>query len=246
MTGVGLGRCGTAWVLLVALVADASASLSVIGTRFIYPAGVSALTIRVGNVGTRPALVQAWLDRGDETADPSAVTVPFILSPPLLRMDPQETQALQLRHTGEPLPDDRESLFWVNLLEVPGREDGSGNLLLVSYRLRMKLLFRPQGLAGDPRSAARQVVWRLRPAVRPGQRALLEADNRSPYHVSLVRLELGEGDLAMSLGSVTLPPFALTPLSLPAVPGEAAQVHFDAVGDDGQIERGDAPAERYP
>ncbi|RUI47801.1 molecular chaperone [Pseudomonas aeruginosa] len=189
MTGVGLGRCGTAWVLLVALVADASASLSVIGTRFIYPAGVSALTIRVGNVGTRPALVQAWLDRGDETADPSAVTVPFILSPPLLRMDPQETQALQLRHTGEPLPDDRESLFWVNLLE---------------------------------------------------------ADNRSPYHVSLVRLELGEGDLAMSLGSVTLPPFAVTPLSLPAVPGEAARVHFDAVGDDGQIERGDAPAERYP
>lgn len=88
MTGVGLGRCGTAWVLLVALVADASASLSVIGTRFIYPAGVSALTIRVGNVGTRPALVQTWLDRGDETADPSAVTVPFILSPPLLRMDP--------------------------------------------------------------------------------------------------------------------------------------------------------------
>ncbi|HBO7581453.1 TPA: molecular chaperone, partial [Pseudomonas aeruginosa] len=116
----------------------------------------------------------------------------------------------------------------------------------VSYRLRMKLLFRPQGLAGDPRAAARQVVWRLRPAVRPGQRALLEADNRSPYHVSLVRLELGEGDLAMSLGSVTLPPFAVTPLSLPAVPGEAVRVHFDAVGDDGQIERGDAPAERYP
>ncbi|PXB83865.1 molecular chaperone, partial [Pseudomonas aeruginosa] len=67
-----------------------------------------------------------------------------------------------------------------------------------------------------------------------------------PYHVSLVRLELGEGDLAMSLGSVTLPPFAVTPLSLPAVPGEAVRVHFDAVGDDGQIERGDAPAERYP
>ncbi|HBO9202919.1 TPA: molecular chaperone, partial [Pseudomonas aeruginosa] len=51
---------------------------------------------------------------------------------------------------------------------------------------------------------------------------------------------------AMSLGSVTLPPFAVTPLSLPAVPGEAVRVHFDAVGDDGQIERGDAPAERYP
>ncbi|WP_162951877.1 fimbria/pilus periplasmic chaperone, partial [Pseudomonas aeruginosa] len=74
MIGVGLGRCGTAWVLLMSLMslmslmADASASLSVVGTRFIYPAGASALTIRVGNVGTRPALVQAWLDRGDETA----------------------------------------------------------------------------------------------------------------------------------------------------------------------------------
>ncbi len=247
MTGVGLGRCGTAWVLLVALVADASASLSVIGTRFIYPAGVSALTIRVGNVGTRPALVQAWLDRGDETADPSAVTVPFILSPPLLRMDPQETQALQLRHTGEPLPDDRESLFWVNLLEVPGREDGSGNLLLVSYRLRMKLLFRPQGLAGDPRAAARQVVWRLRPAVRYG--AAGAAGGGQPQ--SLSRFPgapgAGRGRPRHVPRQRHLAAFRRYPVeSAGTVPGEAARVHFDAVGDDGQIERGDAPAERYP
>ncbi|RQB74124.1 molecular chaperone [Pseudomonas aeruginosa] len=246
MTGVGLGRCGTAWVLLMALVADAYASLSVVGTRFVYPADASALTIRVGNAGMRPALVQAWLDRGDDRLDPSAIRVPFILSPPLLRMDPQETQALQLRHTGEPLPDDRESLFWLNLLEVPSREDDGGNLLLVSYRLRMKVLFRPRGLAGDPLEAARQVAWRLRAATRPGDRAVLEADNRSPYHVSLVHLELGEGAGSLSLGSVTLPPFAMTPLVLPAIPVSAARVHFAVVGDNGQVERGAAAAKEYP
>ncbi|MGV8358563.1 molecular chaperone, partial [Pseudomonas aeruginosa] len=89
--------------------------------------------------------------------------------------------------TGEPLPSSRPGTSSRLTKNSDSRSSGSGNLLLVSYRLRMKLLFRPQGLAGDPRSAARQVVWRLRPAVRPGQRALLEAGNRSPYHVSLVR-----------------------------------------------------------
>lgn len=150
MTGISLDRCGTVWVSLVALMADAPALLPVVGTRLIYPAGVSILMIRVGNAGTCLVLVQAWLDRNNKTADPSTVMVSSILSPPPLRVDPQETQALQPRHAGRPLSGDRESLFWANLLEVPGREDSNDNLLLVSYRLRMKLLFRPQGLAGDP------------------------------------------------------------------------------------------------
>ncbi len=246
MTGVGLGRCGTAWVLLVALVADASASLSVIGTRFIYPAGVSALTIRVGNVGTRPALVQAWLDRGDETADPSAVTVPFILSPPLLRMDPQETQALQLRHTGEPLPDDRESLFWVNLLEVPGREDGSGNLLLVSYRLRMKLLFRPQGLAGDPRAAARS--GRLAPASGGTAGAAGAAGGGQPQSLSRFpgAPRAGRGRPRHVPRQRHLAAFRPYPVESAGRARRGGAGPFRCGGDDGQIERGDAPAERYP
>lgn len=58
--------CGglmSAW-LLMSLCADAQAALAITGTRFIYPANASALTIRVGNTGDAPILLQAWLDRG--------------------------------------------------------------------------------------------------------------------------------------------------------------------------------------
>ncbi|MGL3340160.1 fimbria/pilus periplasmic chaperone [Pseudomonas aeruginosa] len=228
---------------LLALLANADAALSVVGTRFVYPAGSEGLTIRLGNGGMRPILVQSWLDRGDDSADPSSIQVPFVLSPPLLRIEPHETQALQLRQSGEALPDDRESLFWLNLLEVPSKNKGDANLLLLSYRLRMKLLFRPRGLQGDPQEAVGQVLWRLRPATTAGARTLLEADNRSPYHVSLARLELGEGDGALSLGSVTLAPFSRTPLSLPGpAPAGATRVHYDVVGDSGQFKSGVASA----
>ncbi|HBO7424695.1 MULTISPECIES: fimbrial biogenesis chaperone [Pseudomonas aeruginosa group] len=233
-----LHRCGLALGLSLVLPASADAALNVVGSRFIYPAQSEALSIRIGNGGQRPILVQAWLDRGDGSADPSTVQVPFVLSRPLSRVEPQEKYALQLRYTGEPLPDDRESLFWLNLLEVPSRDEGRDNLLLLSYRLRMKVLFRPRGLPGDPRAAAGQVAWRLLPAASPGKLAVLEADNRSPYHVSLTRLELREGDVAIALGHPTLPPFSRTPLPLPKPARAGARVHYEVVDDQGRIEVG--------
>lgn len=56
----------SAW-LLMSLCVDAQAALAITGTRFIYPANASALTVRVGNTGDAPILLQAWLDRGIRT-----------------------------------------------------------------------------------------------------------------------------------------------------------------------------------
>lgn len=230
MTGVGLGRCGTAWVLLVALVADASASLSVIGTRFIYPAGVSALTIRVGNVGTRPALVQAWLDRGDETADPSAVTVPFILSPPLLRMDPQETQALQLRHTGEPLPDDRESLFWFNLLDIPPepKNGKTDNYLQLAIRSRIKLFYRPAGVAAEKIAAEKALSWALAPTGNG-----LRVSNASARYITIDSITLNgqkhAAGMVAPFSSLEIAPKGVALRTLPA------KFSFTTINDYGAV-----------
>ncbi|MGE8635641.1 MAG: fimbria/pilus periplasmic chaperone, partial [Achromobacter piechaudii] len=44
--------------------------------------------MRTGNAGQRPILVQSWLDAGDADADPARVSVPFLLTPPVFRLDP--------------------------------------------------------------------------------------------------------------------------------------------------------------
>jgi len=172
----GYGRLcslrGCRWLLgLLALSSGwAQADLSIVGTRFIYPAGKPAISIRVGNSGRAPILLQAWLDKGDAEVDPSALVVPFVLSPPISRLEPRQNAALVLRYSGEPLPGDRESVFWINFLEVPPLAAAKDDLLRLASRMRMKLLYRPQGLSGKADEAVRQLRWSLVAAGRAARR----------------------------------------------------------------------------
>lgn len=221
----------------------AQAALAVTGTRFIYPAGTSALTVRVGNNGEAPILLQAWLDKGDTGTDPSGLAVPFVLSPPIARLEPQQRSALVVRYTGESLPGDRESVFWINFLEVPPRTTAEANVLRVAYRLRMKLLYRPAGLAGEADEAIRQVTWRLEQGPQAGGQTALLATSRAPYYVSLPQLALGEGKQAINWQGITLEPFGTTRIALPVAKKAAAQataIHYQVAIDSGETRSGSA------
>ena len=226
---------------VIAPVRSVQADLVVTGTRFIYPAGQKALTLRTGNVGQHPILVQSWLDSGDFTADPSRETVPFLLTPPVFRLDPAGRMSLLLRHTGEAMPKERESVFWINFLEVPARDSSQKNLLQLAYRLRMKVLYRPEGLPGSASEAIGKVAWTYHAA--DGD---IEAHNETPYFVSLARVELeavaaaggGHSATPITLTGLTVAPLARTRFLLPA--GAAprlgvAALRYYAANDDGEI-----------
>src|SRR5258706_14303772 len=66
----------------------AAAGVVVDGTRVVYPAAKREVTINIRNPGDAPSLVQAWLDAGDPHSKPGGSTVPFVLTPPLFRLDP--------------------------------------------------------------------------------------------------------------------------------------------------------------
>ncbi|WP_420210958.1 molecular chaperone [Burkholderia aenigmatica] len=232
-------RAGLARIARVAAVACAAsivavtghAALSVVGTRFVYPGDVRSLTILARNGGNAPILVQSWLDEGDANADPARLRVPFIVSPPLARLDPARPQAFRVQFVGGDLPADRESCFWINLLEVPPAVPMHGNALHIAYRLRMKLLYRPPGLAGDPEQAPNALAW-----ARTGQPAApsIVATNPTPYYVTLTRVLLHGVPVALAGGAVDVVPFgqARIPVGAPAAeqPGE---IVFDAVDDSG-------------
>jgi chaperone protein EcpD len=136
-----------ALLALLALVAfSAHASVIIVGTRVIYNGGSRDVSVRLLNRGERPALIQAWIDRGDAASTPDTVRVPFSLSPTLARIDPDRGQVLRLTYTGEPLPDDKESVFWLNMLEVPPKpaDASNANYLQFALRTRIKILFRPK------------------------------------------------------------------------------------------------------
>lgn len=169
-------------VLLLPLTALAGIQFD--GTRVIYPAGKREVTLGLTNKASTPRLIQAWIDSGDADIPPSQIKVPFIVFPPIFRLDAGKGQTLRIVYTGGAIPHDRESVFWLNVLEVQPKRAASqttANALKVSVRIRLKLFYRPQGLSGSPETAANLLRWRL---VAEGKRYHLECENPGDYNVS--------------------------------------------------------------
>jgi len=222
------------------------ASVVIGGTRIIYNADDRETTIKLSNEGRSPALTQAWIDKGDPKAAPSSIDVPFSVTPPVARVDPGRAQTLRIIHTGEPMPQDRESVFWLNVLEVPPKptaEEAEANKLQMAFRSRVKLFFRPAGLKRGADEAPAQVHWRL---VQMGDRTALEGRNPSPFHVSFSALEIvGNGKAAQFNDGGMIGPGETKafPLSGEVPRGPDARVRYEALNDYGGAVKREAPVD---
>ncbi len=166
------------------LPAQLVAGVVVNGTRVIYPAQAREVTVQLDNVGDAPSLVQAWVDAGDQTQTAENSDAPFMLTPPISRVESGRSQALRLVFTGADLPADRESVFWLNVLDVPPSPQAGGeeqNYLQVAFRSRIKLFYRPKGLLGTANDAPQALRWQY----RDGQ---LRVSNATAYHVTLAEV----------------------------------------------------------
>ncbi|WP_448681695.1 fimbria/pilus periplasmic chaperone [Pseudomonas nicosulfuronedens] len=218
----------------------AQASITIANTRVIYNAPDKEVTVRLNNSGTTPALVQSWLDKGDPTASPSAIELPFVITPPVARVDPGKGQTLRILHTGGALPQDRESVFYLNVLEIPPKAaDADGaNKLQLAFRSRIKFFFRPQGLVGTALEAPAKLSWKR---VQNGTQTLLEITNPTAYHVSLALIEVTSG--ARFDDGVMVGPGQTLRVALKGAASSAAgsTVHYRAISDYGGSIEGTAP-----
>jgi chaperone protein EcpD len=214
---------------------SAHASVVISGTRVIYPGNEREVTIKLTNEGKAPALVQAWLDTGQINESPSKIEVPFTLTPPIFRMDPGKGQSLRLSYTKEPLPQDRESLFWLNVLELPPKHKTSDdiNTLQMAFRTRIKVLFRPQGLPGVVDDAPARMKWEV---IHQGSDYVLKATNPTPYFVNMARVALVSGGASFDAGQGYVRPFDSQQFviqGLKSAPAVDAKVDYTSINDYG-------------
>lgn len=218
---------------------QASASVVITGTRLIYPADQKEISVKLNNNGTQPALVQSWIDTGSAESTPTSSKAPFVLSPPVSRIDPAKGQTLRVLFTGAPLAQDKESVFWLNVLEIPPKPQGTEDLntMQMAFRSRIKLFYRPAGLKGTASEAIEQVQWKL-VAARNGQGLALQAFNPTAFHVSLIELDLVVGAQRERSEDGMVAPGETRQFLLPTLkarPAGAAQVEFNAIDDYGGL-----------
>lgn len=228
---------GAALIVLSAVVGTASASVVIAGTRVVFPAANGEVTVRLNNDGSAPALVEAWIDSGNPDSTPDTAHVPFLITPPLVRMNPAKGQSLRIVYTGQPLPKDRESLFWLNVLEIPpkpvAKPGEEQNTLQFAVRSRLKLFFRPAKLAGDAATAPEQITWS---AVADGAGFALEAHNPTPYYITFSQVSFNANQTAYALGSGMVAPMASLrlPIKNPGhAPTAGAAVDYTTINDFG-------------
>jgi P pilus assembly chaperone PapD len=221
----------------------AQASVVIAGTRVIYDAKDTEVTVKLTNNGKLPTLTQIWLDKGDPKAAPSAIDVPFTITPPIARIDPGKGQTLRILYTGEALPKDRESVFWLNVLDVPPKppaDEADINRLQMAFRTRIKLFYRPEGLKGRVEDAPGQLSWRV---IQAGGHTALEAHNPTPYYVSFRALELVGGGKTATFedgGMVDPGETRSFPLAGDVYQGADAKVRYHVINDYGGSTDGDA------
>ncbi|WBM72577.1 molecular chaperone [Buttiauxella sp. WJP83] len=143
-----------ALVIINSGVCAANAGVIIGGTRVIYDGNKKEASISVNNPDSTAYLIQSWI----ETQNGGAEKAPFVITPPLYRLDPTQQNVERIILTGT-LPQDKESLYWLNIKAIPSAPK-KDNTLQIAVKTSLKLIYRPASLKGTtPEEQAEMLTW---------------------------------------------------------------------------------------
>ncbi|GAA3879904.1 MULTISPECIES: fimbrial biogenesis chaperone [Gibbsiella] len=159
----------------------AHASVVVNNTRVIFDGGKKSTNVQLMNKSSEAHLVQSWIDDGNPDARPEDLKLALAVVPAVVRIDADNGQVLNIvkNDLAASLPTDRESVFWLNIIDVPPvPQNKSGNYLQFAVRSRLKVFYRPAGLAISPNSINQHIRV---------QGSCIK--NETPYFVTVIGIE---------------------------------------------------------
>ncbi|MFS9420876.1 MULTISPECIES: fimbrial biogenesis chaperone [Citrobacter] len=202
------------------------------GTRFIYAEDSAEITIQMTNTGKSPSLAQIWLDEGDPEKLPEEITTPFIISPPIARIDAGNGQSLRIKKVADKhiVATDRESMWWLNILDIPSVDKNNitenSAMLNLAIRSRFKFFWRPSGL-GDRQNAESKVQ------ILANQRDITLV-NPTPFFITVADVVTSSGHGLINEG-VMIAPKCKTTLSAKQQISRGESVVLQAITDYGGI-----------
>ncbi|EMH4163954.1 molecular chaperone [Pluralibacter gergoviae] len=193
----------TCGLLLGAMAHSAWAGIALDRTRLIINEKDRSASANLTNTSPdTPFLAQSWVEnaRGDK------VTAPLMVLPPLQRINGGQKGIARVTKTSgiDALPKDRESLFYLNVREIPPKPD-KPNVLQMAMQSRIKLFYRPTAVI----PAHPGMVWQNQLVFhKSGTR--WSVDNPTPYYVTVIGLsrktEVQGGGKLTTFPGIMIPP----------------------------------------
>ncbi|MGX9271869.1 fimbrial biogenesis chaperone [Pantoea ananatis] len=201
-------KCKDRWALLlitsvlVTLAGQtAQAAIALDRTRAIFNGGEKNLILNISNDNQKePYLAQAWL----EDAQGNKLTSYLRVMPPVQRVEPGAKSVIRITAlpSSASLPQDRESVFYFSVREIPPRSDRT-NVLQLALQTRIKLFYRPASII--PERFSRHDDQLVLHKVKGGFRV----ENPTPYYMTLLGI-ISKGNRAVEKSFV---PVMIAPMS---------------------------------
>ena len=195
------------------------AGVEIGGTRVIYNSDTKQASISVSNPDDRPFLIQSWVNKKEDGDDNDDT---FMTTPPLFRLEPKSQNSVRVVLNNKNLPQDKESVYWLNIKSIPTTNSNANNELLIAVKTKMKLIYRPAELSQNAESAWQKITF----ARKNGD---LIASNPTPYVISFYDIKVNGKEIKK------------TPMILPGQEvlieqnSSAKKVNWRAINDYGGI-----------
>lgn len=196
-------------------------------TRVIYDASKKEAALPLANRSEEmPYLLQSWVENvGNGSRGP------FVITPPLFRLDAGEDSTLRIIKSDGLVPEEQESLYFINVRAIPAQkktEIVNANALTLVFKTRIKMFYRPKGLKGRASDAVKKLEFSITDNK-------LTIYNPSSYYVVFSGLSFGKTDLTDKIEYIA--PLEKKSLSLTSTEGRT--VKWAAINDYG----GSSPTE---
>ncbi|HGJ5892010.1 MAG TPA: molecular chaperone [Arsenophonus apicola] len=128
-------------LLIIAIFSSSSlANVIIGGTRVIYLSDKREVSIAINNLDKENLfLIQSWIEDedGNKVDD-------FIITPPLFKLLPEKENKIRIINSTNQLPNDRETVYWLNIKSIPALRKSDENRLNIILKSRLKLFYRPK------------------------------------------------------------------------------------------------------
>lgn len=200
------------------------------------------------NTNEYPVVVQLWVDNGEFNKSPELTPSSFIITPVMSRMPPKKINSVKIIYSGAgaEMSEDRESLFWLNIFEVPpvNKSPSSENEIALSMLTQIKLIYRPEKLEISENNLIAKLdslTFRLIKKSKGGTELVI--NNPTEYIASLANIELkGQENnksvtfISEDLKSVTILPKSTETVSVDKVgPSAIVGIDYWLIDDSGRF-----------
>ncbi|MBU2899243.1 fimbrial biogenesis chaperone [Vibrio hepatarius] len=147
-------------VLLLCATLPSYAALILNGTRYIYEEGTSRKQVTITNNSEDKMGAQIWIESYDDVKGNNLYTGEghFTASPSLIKIDSKKKVQVNLVNIIDDLPKDHESIYWLNVQEIPQKSDVDAPAVVFAQRIKVKLIYRPKGLGERYEAENKQLV----------------------------------------------------------------------------------------